>query len=255
MTTQNETPDDEGLIKPFLDHLEDLRRTLLWCLAVLILGVLIAIPIAPDILDILKRPVAETGRNPADFLKIIDVMGGMAVAIRVVLWSGLLFSLPLIVCLVGSFVFPGLLANEKRTTIGAAVLAVLLFLTGVALGFSIIPAALKAMFRVSEWMNAAPDFVRLPDYVSFVLKLLIAFGLMFELPIVVLALGAMGLVSSPQLREYRRYVIVGLFISAMLLTPPDPFTQVLMAAPMTLLYEACIWILWLHEKRSRAPTE
>jgi len=101
MTTQNETPDDEGLIKPFLDHLEDLRRTLLWCLAVLILGVLIAIPIAPDILDILKRPVAETGRNPADFLKIIDVMGGMAVAIRVVLWSGLLFSLPLIVCLVG----------------------------------------------------------------------------------------------------------------------------------------------------------
>jgi sec-independent protein translocase protein TatC len=135
------------------------------------------------------------------------------------------------------------------------VLAVLLFLTGVALGFSIIPTALKAMFRVSEWMNAAPDFVRLPDYVSFVLKLLIAFGLMFELPIVVLALGAMGLVSSPQLREYRRYVIVGLFISAMLLTPPDPFTQVLMAAPMTLLYEACIWILWLHEKRSSAPTE
>jgi sec-independent protein translocase protein TatC len=254
MTNPNEMPDQEGLVKPFLDHLEDLRRTLLWCLAALVVGIIIAIPIAPEILGILKRPIAETGRNPEEFLKIIDVMGGMAVAIRVVLWSGLLISLPLMVCFIGSFVFPGLRAQEKRTTFGAGVLAVILFLTGVVLAFSIIPAALKVMFKVSTWMNAEPDWVRLPDYVSFVLKLLIAFGLMFELPIVVLALGAMGLVSSAQLREYRRYVIVGLFIAAMLLTPPDPLTQVLMAAPMTLLYEACIWILWLHEKRSRAPT-
>lgn len=242
---------DEGLVKPFLDHLEDLRKTLLWCLAALVVGVAIAVPIAPDILGILKRPIVDTGRNPEEFLKIIDVMGGMAVAIRVVLWSGLLISLPFMICFTGAFVFPGLRAGEKRATVGAGVLAVVLFMTGVILGFSIIPAALKVMFKVSTWMNAEPDWVRLPDYVSFVLKLLVAFGVMFELPIVVLALGSMGIVSSPQLRQYRRYVIAGLFIAAMLLTPPDPFTQILMAAPMAILYEACIWVLWLHEKRKK----
>jgi sec-independent protein translocase protein TatC len=115
--------------------------------------------------------------------------------------------------------------------------------------FVTLPVALELMLRINRWLGVRCEFVELGDYVSFVLKLLICFGLAFELPVIVLALGTVGVVNSGQLRRYRRHVIVGLLVAAMLLTPPDPVTQLLMAAPMALLYEACIWLVRLIERR------
>jgi sec-independent protein translocase protein TatC len=113
------------------------------------------------------------------------------------------------------------------------------------------PVALRMMFRINDWMRVSCEFVELGNYVSFVLRLLIAFGLAFELPVVVVVLGSIGIVSSDQLRARRRHVIVGLLIVAMLLTPPDPLTQIMMAGPLVLLYELCIWVVWFRERARR----
>jgi len=88
-----------------------------------------------------------------------------------------------------------------------------------------------------------------------VLKLLIAFGLAFQLPVVLLVLGNMGLVNSVQLRDKRRHVVVGLMILAMLLTPSDPFTMLLMALPLIVLYEICIWMIWAKERKAKQTEE
>ena len=235
--------------KPFLEHLEDLRRTMLWCAGFLAVGMALAIPLAPRILELLKAPVARNGLDPAEFLRVLRVAGGFSIALRVVFWSGLLGASPFIVCAIGHFVFPGLTVRERKSVLGAAGFAVLLFAGGVLMGYLVtLPVALRVMLAINRWMHVTCEFVELSDYVAFALKLLMAFGLAFELPVVLLALGGLGILSSDQLRRKRRHVIVGLMVLAMLLTPPDPLTQLLMAVPMALLYEACIWLIWLREK-------
>jgi sec-independent protein translocase protein TatC len=239
----------EGGVKPFLDHLEDLRRTLLASVAAFAVGVVIAMWFAPRILQILEQPLLRAGRNPDTFLIILEVMGGLSIAVRVTVWSGLLLSAPFILFFVGGFVFPGLHRHERRTVALSIVFAATLFAAGVRLCYTyVLPQALEVMFWFNTWMGVKGDQALVTDYVSFVLKLLIAFGLSFELPVVILALGHLGVVTSAQLREKRRYVIVGLFVVAMILTPPDPFTQIIMALPMTALYELCIWIIWVKER-------
>ena len=115
--------------------------------------------------------------------------------------------------------------------------------------FLTLPLALRVMFRINNWLGASCEFVELSDYVGFVMKLLIAFGLAFELPVIIIVLGSLGIISSDQLRSKRRYVIVLLMVAAMLLTPPDPLTMLMMAAPLALLYELCIWVIRLKERR------
>jgi sec-independent protein translocase protein TatC len=247
------TEENDGLVKPFLEHLEDLRRTILWCVAALTVGVGAAIPLAPHILALLKRPLSLVNRDPEHFLRVLEVTGGLAIAMRIILWSGILLSAPFMVMFIGQFVFPGLHRHERRAVVGATLAGVALFAGGVIMGYTMaLPAALRIMFTINDWMHVHAEYVLVTDYVSFTLKILVAFGLTFELPIVVLALGWIGLVDSAKLRAWRSYVVVGIFILAAILTPPDPFTQLIMAIPMTALYEMCVWILWFREKSRRA---
>lgn len=242
---------DVKYTKPFLEHLEDLRRTILWCAASLAVGVIIAIPLAPLILKVLKTRLGKTGVDPESFLKVMQVAGGFSISMRIIFWSGLLISIPFMVFAVGRFVFPGLTRRERRGVLHASGFAALLFAAGVLMGyFWTLPVALRMMFRINNWLGVRCEFVELSNYVGFVLRLLIAFGLAFELPVIILALGGIGIVSSDQLRSKRPHVIVILMVIAMFLTPPDPITLLLMAVPMALLYELCIWLILLWEKRS-----
>lgn len=246
------SPDDElpgHGTKPFLAHLEDLRLAMLWSVAALAAGMAVILPLAPLVLGWLQRPLAAAGIDPAEFLKVIRVTGGLSITLRIVLWAGILVALPFILVAVGWFVFPGLKRRERRAILRALWFAVGLFAAGVASGyFLVLPPVLRLMVRINAWLGITCDFVELGDYVAFVLRLLIAFGLAYELPVVVVVLGALGIVTSSALRQARRYVIVGLFIVAMLLTPPDPLSQVLMALPLTLLYELCVWIVYWRER-------
>lgn len=253
MTSQaDEAPRDTGE-KSFLDHLEDLRATLLVCAGWLGLGILIAVPLTPWAVGVLKAPLARTGVNPDTFLRVLHVTSGLTVAMKTAFWGGLLLAIPGMVYAVARFVVPGLTARETRVARQAMGFAALLFMGGVAMGyFMTLPVALRMLFRINRWLGVEADFVELSDYIAFVLKLLIAFGLAFELPVVVTALGAAGLVSSAQLAAGRNYVIVGIMIVAMLLTPPDPLTLLMMAVPMWLLYELCIVIIRFNERRAQA---
>lgn len=239
-------------IKPFMEHLDDLRKTLLWSVGFLILGMLVAIPLAPWVVELVKIPLAKTGVNPDDFLKIFTVSGGFNIAMKVIFWTGLLISMPFIVFQIGLFIFPGLTRKERRVVLYASGGAGLLFVAGVVLGyFFAVTVALKCLFQINEWLGVSCAFVELSNYVAFVVQLLVCFGLAFELPIVILALGALGLVSHAFLRDKRRHAIVVLVFAAMVLTPStDAITMLIMAVPMIVLYEVCIWAVWFMEKKS-----
>ena len=246
-------PDDHSdpCTKPFVQHLDDLRRTALWIAGFIAVGIVIAIPLAPSILDWLMAPHARAGLEDVVALRVTQVGGGLAIAMRVVIWSGILISLPFVVLAIGGFVFPGLTSTEKRAIRQGGGLSIGLFIAGVWMGYRwTVPVALRMMSRIEQWMGTPSTFWETPGYVGFVLRLLIAFGITFQLPVVLLVLGNMGLIASRQLRDKRRHVIVGLLVLAMFLTPSDPFTMILMAAPLIVLYEGCIWLIWARERKA-----
>ncbi|MBN1670122.1 MAG: twin-arginine translocase subunit TatC [Kiritimatiellae bacterium] len=234
--------------KPFLEHLEDLRRTLIGTLITLAFALAFAVPLAPRIFRWVRAPLDRIPLHPE--LRVLEVGGGFSVAMQTILWSTLLFSSPFILFFVAQFVFPGLTARERRTVLGAGGFAVALFVFGASLGYYVtLPVALTVMYKINAWMGLQVEWWTVQSYVAFALRLLLAFGLAFEMPVLILALGHLGVVSSRQLRSKRRIVIVLLLVVAMLLTPPDVATQLLMGMPLIALYELCIWLLWAKEKR------
>ena len=245
-----QTPDGQE-IKPFLEHLEDLRRAIMRCLGSLVAGMAVALPLVPRILGLLKAPLRGVTENPDQFLRSLEVGGAFAVSMRVMFWAGLLFSAPLIVYFVSGFVSPGMTVRERGAMKQAMGIGAGLFAFGVWMGYRFtLPAALQIMFGMHRWLGIRAEWT-ITSYVVFATQLLIAFGLAFELPAVLLALGKLGVVSSEQLRRFRRHAIVGAFVVGMLLTPPDVFSQVLMAVPLVLLYEGCIWLVWSAERARR----
>jgi len=247
MTTRGSSQPEKGA-KTFLEHLDDLRKTLLACLLFAGIGICIAIPLSPWIVEAIKRPLADAGRNPDEFLKVMDMTGGIVIGMRISLWGGLLIASPFMAWAIAWFVFPALSRKERRVAVGALLLSVLLFASGAAMCyFMTLPLAMRFMFRINELMRVNCNFVNVADYAAFVLTLMLAFGLAFQFPIIILALGVLGLVDSRQLRDKRRHAIVIIFIVSMILTPPDVASQILMAIPMMGLYEICIWVLRARE--------
>ena len=238
--------------KLLLEHLDDLRASLLWCSVALALGMIVAIPFAPAIFRMLRAPIAHVTDHPAQFLRSLEITGGFSIAMQMVFWSGLLLSAPFLAFFIARFVFPGLTKHERKAVVGGMAFAVVLFALGVALGYFItLPVALQVMFRLHDWLGIRAEWTA-NSYVSFSMRLLIAFGLAFELPIVVLILGYLGILSSGLLRSKRRHAIVIILVVAMILTPgPDVFSQLIMGIPMILLYELCVWMIWFLEKKKQ----
>ena len=243
-----------GLVKPFLGHMEDLRRTIIWIGLSLVAGMVIAFPLAPWIIAVLKIPLRDAGKDPEQFLRVIEVTGGLSLAMQVIMWTGILLSAPFILLFIARFVFPGLKRRERKAVLNSLALAVVLFVVGVAVGYGmILRVTLAWMFQINDWLGLKVEFVRVTDYISFVLKLLLAFGLMFEFPVVILVLARLGLVTARFLGSKRRHVVVILLFASAVITPTvDPVTQVLLAAPLYVLYEMCIWTTWLMERQAAA---
>ncbi len=239
--------------KTFLEHLSDLRSAIVRSMLVLIAGMIIAAPFAPRIYRLLVLPLEKAGHDPASFLKILTVMGGFNLTMLIVVLSGLVVSAPFIVFFIAGFVFPGLTVRERRAVVVYGAAAVALFFAGVCMGyFCVLPLAMRVLIGLGEWVGASVDFVSAADYVIFCLYLLLAFGLSFELPVVLVLLGHLGLLKAGQLRATRSYAIVLILVFAMIVTPTtDVFSQLLMAVPMIVMYEISILIMWGMELRSR----
>ena len=251
MMNQTGHNEDAGLVKPFLHHLEDLRQTLLHAAMALGAGMVIAFPLAPVILGILKRPLQQVSSNPDHLLQSMEVSGAFIAAMRIAFWSGFLLSAPALVYIIGKFVLPALKPTEKTLARYAGMLGAFLFIAGVMIGyFYTLPFALGAMFYLHDWLGVSALWT-LSSYVAFSTQLLIAFGLAFEIPMVLLILGRLGIVTGEWLRTHRRHAVVGALIIACILTPPDVVSQIVMTIPLVLMYEGCIWIVMAWDRKKR----
>ena len=220
----------------FLDHLEELRWRILKSLAVVILFSIVAYLFSEHLLSFLTRPVPEDVQ-----LIFTTPTGAFLVSIKVAIIFGILASLPVIFYQIWAFVIPGLLEKEIRLAVAVVASATLCFLLGFAFAyFIILPFGLRFLFSFqTSYLAPMPD---ISSYVGFAGRLFLAFGIVFELPLLSFLLSKMGLLKPAFLRSKRRYAIAVIFILAALLTPPDVITQILLAAPLILLYEVSIWI-------------
>lgn len=249
--TQSPDAHPEAATKPFLQHLEDLRRALVWCALALFAGMAAAAAFAPLFFKLLKRPLTGVVANPDTFLLNLDVTGGLSVAMQTIVWGGLLFSAPALLVAICWFIFPGLTRSERRALSGGLLFAALLFIAGVTLCyFMAIGPAIAMMLWVNDWLGIRVDYFTVTSYIGFVLKLLLGFGLTFELPVILLLLGHLGIIHSRQLRDKRRHAIVIILILSAIITPTqDPFSLMILAIPLVALYELCVWLLWIRERR------
>lgn len=237
--------------KPFLDHLEDLRGTMIKVFGTLIVSTIIAFIFYKDLIEVIKYPIIqanEAGANLATDLKVFSPVEGFMSVIKICLYAALVVSFPILLYFIGEFIIPGLNKKEKKLILPVVAASFILFTIGVLFAyFVVIPRALEFFDSFNAGVDISTD-LRFKYTVSFITMLCLVFGLCFELPVVVLTLVKLDLLDSKMMRATRSYAIVAMFILAALITPtPDIFTMSLLAGPMVLLYEFCIWMAWYME--------
>ena len=235
--------------KPFLDHLEDLRFTLMKVVGTLVIATLLAFVFYKQLIGIINFPVEQAGYDAR--LLVLSPFEGFMSVLKICLYAGLLCSFPLILFFIGEFVIPGLNEKEKKLILPVVAFSFFLFATGVLFSyFVVIPRALAFFQEFNAGVDISTE-LRFKYTVSFVTMLCLVFGLCFELPVVVMSLVKLDLLNSKMMRSTRSYAIVGMFILAAVITPtPDIFTMSLLAGPMVLLYEICIWLAWFSERKA-----
>jgi sec-independent protein translocase protein TatC len=200
-------------------------------------------------LDDSDRPV-EKGL-PIQIINLSPA-GSFIVATKVAFYGGLVLASPFIFYFVAHFVFPALRMREKKYVYRGLAFGFGLFLIGVCFCyFVLMPVALTASVQYAEWLGFTANQWRAEDYVGFVCKFLLGMGLGFELPVVVLTLVKIGVLNYRMLAAGRRYVIVISAVLGAVLTTPEIITQVLMAVPLYMLYEICVWIAWYWERQEK----
>lgn len=241
----------------FLEHLEELRSTLIRCGLCMVVGIAICLPFAPLIKEVLTIPVEqaivqfpEIDKSLGELFQEPKAIGVLMLWFKISFWGGLILSMPFILYFIGLFVFPGLHDKEKKAVRIGAGAGAILFFAGVSLAYFFTLRLFMAMeFRISLWMGIIPQIKYLGDYINVSLKVLLAFGLAFELPLIVYLLAYLDLVDADDLRAKRKHVLVGILIMAMFLTPPDVGTQIILAGPLYLLYEITILLVQFRERK------
>jgi sec-independent protein translocase protein TatC len=239
--------DNEQAQDTFLSHLIELRNRLLWSMIAVGIVFLCLVPWAKDIYHVISQPMLaqlpKGGRMIAT-----EITSPFFIPFKVTFLTAVLITLPFLLYQIWAFVAPGLYAHEKKLVMPLIVSSTVLFGCGMAFAyFLVFPTVFRVMQAFTpegvEWM---PD---IGTYLSFVMNMFIAFGITFQVPVVVIILVRMGVVTVAKLKEIRPYVVVGAFIVAAVVTPPDVTSQVLLAVPVCLLYEAGILVATFTAKR------
>ena len=220
----------------FLSHLIELRDRLMRAAIAIAVAFLCLLPWAGRIYDLLAEPMIAT-LPPGTKMIATGVITPFMVPIKVTFLAGFVLALPVVLYQAWAFVAPGLYRHERRFALPLVVSSTLLFLLGMAFCyFFVFGTVFKfiAQFSPSS-ITPAPD---IEQYFSFVMTMFLAFGTTFEVPVAVVLLVRFGVVSLPKLREFRPYAIVGAFVVSAVVTPPDVTSQLLLAIPMCILYEA-----------------
>ncbi len=235
--------------KPFLEHLEDLRWTIVKVAITLGVAMIVCFAFRAALVRTLQAPLRDVG-SQIGTLKALGITDSIVISFHLAFYAGIVLSFPLLLYFLAEFVLPALTAVEKRFLFPAIGVSFALFLLGVMVCyFWLLPKTILFFFRDTESLGWAPTWT-VQQYYSFVTRFTIGFGLAFELPVVVLALVRFGLITYRFMARTRPYAVVLIFIMATIITPtPDILTLVALALPMCLLYESCIWIAWLMERR------
>ncbi|GAB3263795.1 twin-arginine translocase subunit TatC [Chitinimonas naiadis] len=241
-------------LQPLIEHLIELRARLVKACAVMLVVFLILFHWSGDLYHFLALPMLNTMKAGSQMIAT-DVTSSFFVPLKVTAMTAFLITLPHTLYQAWAFVAPGLYQHEKKLVVPLIASSFLLFAIGMAFAYFLVFPV------VFGFMNAAtPEGVAMmtdiEKYLSFVLGMFLAFGVTFETPVVVIVLVRMGIVSVAKLREARPYVIVGAFVIAAIVTPPDVLSQVMLAVPLWLLYELGVLLsAWLITPRPQATPE
>ncbi len=241
--------DEGGPVKSFLDHLEDLRWVLIKTVAAVLLGMTICLVLAPTIVQILGRPLAQSGLDVK--LNPLGPMGGFVIYMKVATYGGVGLALPFVGFFIGSFIFPALRPKERKYFLWALVIGGGLFLVGVALCyFFMLNICLQGISQMNSWLGFSTDLWRAEEYFSFVLLFMAGMGLSFEVPVIILTLVRIGLIPHSWLVKGRAYFIIANVLLCSIITP-DALSTILMVLPVQILMEICILIskYWERQKR------
>ncbi len=219
----------------FISHLVELRQRVMWAV-IAVAGITICLlPFSRDIYNFLAAPLLNELPEGVTMVAV-EVASPFLTPFKMTLLTGVFLAVPVIIYQIWSFVSPGLYGHEKRIAVPILISSCALFYLGCAFAYYVVFPLIFAFFNAvtPEGVTFMPDIAH---YLSFLLVIFFAFGLAFEVPIVVFILLALGVTTAESLQEKRPYVIVGAFVAGMLLTPPDIISQTLLALPMWVLYE------------------
>jgi sec-independent protein translocase protein TatC len=249
--TAAEEPDDEldSSKAPLLDHLIELRRRLLWSFGALAVSFGVCLYFARPIFAFLVQPLLAAGQHQLIYTAVFEAF---FVEIKVAFFAALMISFPIIANQIWRFVAPGLYSREKKAFMPFLLLTPFLFLSGAALAYYVaMPWALQFLLGYQGNVGGvqATALPGIGNYLDFATRFLFGFGVAFLLPVLLMLLERAGLVTRQQLKRGRRYAVVGAFVVAAVLTPPDVVSQLLLALPLVLLYEFSLVAIWFTERR------
>lgn len=256
MSAPDDKPDElAGTEQPFVSHLIELRdRLVRAAIAVAVcFGALALWPGPAGLYDLLAAPLVANLPQGATLIAT-NVISPFVVPLKITLLAAFLLALPVVLYQAWAFVAPGLYSHEKKLVMPLVISSTVLFFIGVAFCYFFVFGQVFKFIQsfAPKSITAAPD---IEAYLSFVMTMFIAFGAAFEVPVVVVVLARMGIVTVDKLREFRSYFIVIAFIIAAIITPPDVVSQLALAIPMCLLYEAGIWAAQIFIRHTQAPAE
>ena len=229
------------------EHFQELRLRLLYSFLAIAIAFVLLFPFSKKILLFLQKPLPRSLVGKLVFLSPGDAL---IVSMKVTLFAALILSSPFWIYQFWKYIEPALYEHEKRLIVPAFFITLILFLLGISFSYLVVlPFSLR--FLLSFAGDMLTPQITIDNYISFVIRMILAFGIIFLLPVVSYLLGKLGVISSTILKYYRKYAIVVIFLIAAILTPPDIFSQVMLAVPLLALYEISIIILKIIEKRSK----
>ncbi len=235
-----------------LEHLEELRNRLIKIFIAAALGFSVCYWMSKWLFDLLMKPLVDVLLlEEGGKLIFTGLTEGFFTYLKVGIIAGLFLVSPYIIYQLWAFVAPGLFKKEKKLLIPISIISSIFFVGGAGFGYFVVfPFGFKFLISnfTSEHVMAMPS---IKEFLSLATKMLIAFGIIFELPLVIFILSRIGIVNYKMLRKYQKYAILGTFVIGAMLTPPDVITQAMMAGPLILLYEISIWVSYFFGKKKK----